>query len=198
MSNSQLIPPPSIDTYTPGGSKPKFIMILLGIGLFIAGFCQIWHPVEMVLFGKKVRAEVVAVVKTKEGLPDVALTDPAQLEAQLEPNDRSYIFWNLFQFRTETGHSVEVRAPVGSVAKPLYPLIDADGLPSADLIYYDQNAPEVVTFPLIASTWFEPGALMVIGAFCAAIGSVLLYWAKTPICLPKLPSTRRENDIESP
>jgi len=179
--------PVSAGTYTPGYAWPKRFMILLGLALFALGFWQLRTPLGLLAFGTRVTGEVVSVVKTKPGLPDVVFHDEAGLRAGLETRDRSFVFWNEFRFETADGHSITVRTPVGSQLKPLYPLIDADGLPSTDTIYYDPKHPDVVAFPDILSVWFAPGALAFIGFLAMLIGAVLLYWSDKPIELPHLP-----------
>jgi len=82
---------------------------------------------------------------------------------------------------------VKVRAPVGSQLKPLYTLLDSDGLPTTDLIFYDPAHPDTVVFPFIISTWFAPGVLVIIGLAYIMIGSVLYHWAGKPIKLPHIP-----------
>ncbi|MBW8777538.1 MAG: hypothetical protein JF596_21875, partial [Stenotrophomonas sp.] len=99
---------------------------------------------------------------------------------------RSYTFWNEFNFRTREGHTVEVRASVGSQVKPLYPLTDDDGLPTTDWVCYDPADPEHALFPLIISVWLAPCALILAGLTCAIIGAVLLFWADKPIELPNV------------
>jgi len=174
-------------TYTPGHAKPKLLMVFLGVVVAVLGFIDLWTPMRLVVFGARAKAEAVSVLKTKAGLPDIALTDDVQVQANLEPRDRSYIFWNEFRFQTADGRTMDVRAPVGSQLKPLYPLLDADGLPTTDLLYYDPAHPETVAFPMIISTWFAPGVLIIVGLGCAVIGAFLLYWANKPIELPHIP-----------
>lgn len=171
-------------TYTPGYVVMKVIMIGLGLGAFSLGLAHLWTPLRLLASGERTVAEAVSVTKIKPGVPDVILTDDVQIQAGLEPRDRSYVFWNEFKFRTTDGRVVDVRAPVGSQVHPLYPLVNDDGLPTTDVIYYDPARPQVVVFPLIISTWFAAGALMVGGLAAMVIGAVLLYWAKKPIELP--------------
>jgi hypothetical protein len=174
-------------TYTPGLARLKALMILFGLILFLFGVWQLRTPFRLLAFGERTEAEATVVIKTKEGLPDLVLHDDAQIQANLETRDRSYFFWNEFSFHTADGRMVNVRATVGSQLKPLYPLLDTDGLPTTDLIYYDPKHPETVVFPDIISTWFAPGALIFIGFLATLIGSFLLYWANKPIELPHLP-----------
>jgi hypothetical protein len=174
-------------TYTPGYAWPKRLMLLLGLTLVALGLWQLRGPLWLLAFGTRATAETIDVVKTKPGLPDLVLHDDAQLQAGLEARDRSYVFWNEFRFTTADGRAITVRAPVGSSLKPVYPLLDSDGLPSTALIAYAPGRPDAVLFPTLISTWFAPGALVVIGLLATLIGAVLLYWSDQPIALPHLP-----------
>ncbi len=173
-------------TYTPGYAWPKRLMIVFGALLFALGFWQLRTPLWLFAFGTRATAEAVDVVKTKPGLPDLVLRADTQVQAALEAHDRSYVFWNDFRFAGADGRPVVVRAPVGSLLKPLYPLVDEDGLPTTDILWYDPSHPDVVAFPRIISVWFAPGALLFVGFLAMLIGSVLLYWAEKPIVLPHL------------
>jgi hypothetical protein len=174
-------------TYTPGYAPQKFFVIVFGLILLGLGVAQLWTPFRLFAFGKRTDAEAVCVIKSKPGLPDQILNNDLQIQASLEPRDRSYIFWNQFRFQTDSGGIVNVRAPIGSQLKPLYTLRDADGLPTSDTIYYDSSHPEIVLFPNLIGVWFVPGFLATIGILCAIIGSFLFYWADKPIELPHLP-----------
>lgn len=176
----------SPSTYTPGYAWPKRLMILFGALLFLIGFWQLRTPLWLLLFGSHATAEAVDVIKSKPGLPDLVLATDAKVQASLETRDRSYIFWNDFRFTTSDGRSITVRTPAGSLLKPLYPLLDDDGLPTTDVVWYDPARPETATFPRIISVWFAPGAQVLIGLLAMLIGSVLLYWADKPIVLPHL------------
>lgn len=190
MNSTQSMQPdaplPVKTHYTPGYAGAKIIMICLGVVLFVLGLTQLWTPLRLVAFGNRATAEATLVIKTKKGSPDVILRDDVQIQANLERRDRTHVFWNEFSFHLPDGRIVNVRANVGSQLKPLYPLINDDGLPSTDLVYYDPNHPESVVFPLIISTWFAAGAMAIGGLLMVFIGSVLLYWAKQPIELPHL------------
>jgi len=177
---------PSPGTYTPGYIGAKRLMVVFGLLVFALGFWQLRTPLWLLVFGTRATAEAVDVVKTKTGLPDLVLNTNAQLQAALEIHDRSYIFWNDFQFEAGNARSIVVRAPAGSLLKPLYPLLDEDGLPTTDLVWFDPAHPEIATFPRMISVWFAPGTLLFIGFLAMLIGSVLLYWADKPIVLPHL------------
>ena len=172
--------------YTPGYSKFKALMVVWGLILFGFGLWQLAGPLKLLIFGARAEAEAVSVIKTKTGLPDVVLKDDLQIQANLEPRDRSYVFWNEFDFRTKDDREISVRAPVGSQGGPLYPLLDSDGLPTNDLVYYDPTNPSKVVFPWIVSTWFIPGMLTLIGLIGMLIGSTLFYWSSRPIEAPDI------------
>lgn len=176
----------SSGTYTPGFARCKMLMIAYGLLLMTAGFSQLWTPLRLLTFGVPAHAEATRVIKSKGGLPDVILTTDAKIQSQLEPRDRSYLFWNEFKFQTAQGQTIQVRAPIASLLKPLFALNDSDGLPTTNLVYYDRSNPASVTFPCIASTWFGPGVVFVIGLVGVLIGSTLLYWANKPIELPHI------------
>jgi hypothetical protein len=165
------------------------LMIVFGFTFFSFGLWQLRTPLWLLVFGDHATAEATDVVKIKAGLPDLILHSDAEIQANLETRDRSYVFWNDFTFRTPEGATVKVRAPVGSQLKPLYPLFDSDGLPTTDPVYYDPRRPELVVFPDIISTWFAPGLLIFAGLLTALIGSFLYYWAEKTIELPHVPTS---------
>ncbi|HEX2100047.1 MAG TPA: hypothetical protein VHF69_05265 [Candidatus Synoicihabitans sp.] len=180
------VPRRSAGSYTPGYTGAKRALLLAGLVLAALGASQLWTPVRLTLFGDPALAEAVRVIKEKPGAPPLVLSDDAQVRAHLELRDRSFVFWNEFRFTTADGKTVEVRAAVGSQLQPLYWLTDADGLPTTDLVYYDPARPERVVFPTTISTWLAPGMLLVLGLGAAAIGAMLLYWARRPIRWPDL------------
>lgn len=163
-------------------------MAFLGLVLFTLGMTQLWTPLRLELFGLHSTAEATRVFKTKGGLPDLVMTNDLQIEAAQETRDRSYVFWNEFGFQTALGDNVVVRCPIGSQLKPLYPLIDDEGLPTTVPVSYDPHNPQIVTFPTVFSTWFAPAVLVVMGLLCASLGICLFYWANKPIELPHIPS----------
>jgi hypothetical protein len=195
MSASQYSTPA---TYTPGYIWPKRLMIAFGSLLVALGLWQLRSPLWLLAFGTRTTAVAVDVVKTKPGLPDLVLHTEAQLQAALETHDRSYIFWNDFRFDAGHDRSAVVRAPVGSALKPLYNLLDDDGLATTDVIWFDPAHPEIATFPRIISVWFAPGALVFIGFLATLIGSVLLYWSDKPIALPHLAEDSAPSEAAEP
>jgi hypothetical protein len=178
--------------YTPGHARRKLLMVFLGVAMCLFGLFEIWTPLRLLVFGMRTTAEATRVIKTKEGMPDLVLTDDVQIKEKQEARDRSYVFWNEFRFQTVDGRDIVVRSPIGSQLKPLYSLIDEDGLPTEVLVCYDPHRPGVVAFPTIFSTWFAPGALIVIGGMCALIGLFLFAWAHKPISLPRIAAASSE------
>ena len=134
-------------------------------------------------------AEATRVIKSKPGLPDLILNDDARILAQQETQDHSSTFWNEFRFQNAGSREIAVRSPVGSQLKPLYPLVDEDGLPTVLPVWFDPQHPEIVAFPTIFSTWLAPGVLVILGLGIAVIGSILLYWANRPVELPHIPAS---------
>jgi len=179
-------------TYTPGYARQKALVLVFGLILLVLGAWQLWTPLRLMAFGVRTQAEATDVVKAKAGLPDLVLKDNAQVLANQETRDRTYTFWNDFSFHTADGRLMSVRTTVGSQLKPIYPLLDSDGLATTDTIYYDATHPEIVVFPGIISSWFAPGMLVFVGLLSIVIGSVLLYWANKPIELPHIPSPAKE------
>jgi hypothetical protein len=174
-------------TYIPGYANQKRAMLLGGLLVMAVGCWQLWVPLRLVLFGTRATAEVVRLVKEKTGVAPVVVTDDAHLLAQLEPRDRSFVFWNEFRFIAADGSVHEFRSGIGSQLKPLYSLTDADGLPTTEVVYYDRARPDQVVLPLSISTWLAPGVLLLFGFGGAIIAAVLLYWADKPIELPQFP-----------
>jgi hypothetical protein len=163
-------------------------MIFFGLVLLLLGLGQLYTPLRLMVFGQRATAEAIAVIKSKQGQPDLVLTNELQVQRKIEAHDRAYIFWTLFSYHTSDGRTVEVRSPIGSKLKPLYPLLDTDGLPTTDLLYYDPRNPGSVVFPLTVSTWFAEGVFVIAGLLCLFIGIVLTYWADKPIELPHIPT----------
>jgi len=179
---------PAPSYYTPGYARRKFLMIVYGCLLVAVGISQMWTPGKLLFFGARATAEATRVIKAKSGVPEMILINDAEIRAKQETQDRSSTFWNEFRFQDAGGREIVVRAPVGSQLKPLYPLIDEDGLPTTLPVHYNPSHPEIVSFPSIFSTWFAPGLLVFVGLGAMLIGSVLFYWANKPIELPHLDS----------
>jgi hypothetical protein len=180
---------PGGPTYTPGLRTPKRIMLIVGVLLLVFGGSQLWTPLFLTLNGARAKAEATRVVKEKAGFAPIIITTDAELRAQLEPRDRSFIFWNEFEFTTAEGKKIAVRANTGSQLKPLYPLTGPDGLPTTDLVCYDPSSPERAIFPLVISTWLAAVIIFAAGLATAIIGGAMLYWANKPIELPRVASS---------
>jgi hypothetical protein len=197
-SNGAETKPSSPGFYVPGNARRKLFMAFLGLLLFALGMEQLWTPLRLELFGLHSTAEATRVFKTREGLPDLIMTNDVQVEAAQEASDRSYFFWNEFSFQTALGHDVVVRCPIGSQLKPLYPLIDDEGLPTTVPVAYDPRHPQSVIFPTIFSTWFAPAVLIVMGLICTALGLGMAYWANKPIELPHIPTLAETQGPSAP
>lgn len=174
-------------TYTPGHAGAKLAFCLAGLVLLTLGIASAWTPLRLVWTGQRARVEAVRVVKEKDGLPPVVLTDDAKVRAALEPGNRSYVFWNEFTLRGPNGRTIDLRLPVGSHLKPLYALVDDDGLPTTQIVFFDPADPSRAVFPFVVSTWLISGQLIAVGAIAALFGGVLRWWAPRPIVLPHVP-----------
>jgi hypothetical protein len=159
-------------------------MIALGLVFFVYGLSQLWEPLFLLLGGTGTTAEVTRVIKTKNGLPDQVFYDDLHLNAAQEKKDRSYIFWNEFHFTAADGVDDIERLSIGSQLKPLYSMLDADGLPTTVHIYYDAQDPSKICIPTVLSTWFAPGMITFLGLVCATFGLILLYWSNRRIEIP--------------
>jgi len=179
---------PTPPYYTPAYALPKLLMTLLGLALIGFALTQLGTPLNLLCRGTPTMAEATRVIKSKEGLPDVILADDVQIRSAQEIRDRSYLFSNEFRFRTTQGRDMVVMLPTREQLKPLFPLVDEDGMPTTVRIYYDPQKPDHVLFPLVFSTWFIPGMIVFLGMVCTTIGGTLLYWANKPIALPHLPT----------
>lgn len=184
--------------YTPGHAKRKLLVIAFGCALFIAGLFEMRTPLHLWLSGGRAVSEAFRVIKTKPGTPNVILANDLEIRQKQEKRDRSYTFWNEFRFKTQDGRDMIVRCPVGSKMKPLYPLIDEDGLPSSLTVWYNVKHPGIVAFPAIFSTWFAPASLAILGLAFVVIGGFLFYWSNKPIELPRLTPVREEALVAAP
>ncbi|MFT3784196.1 MAG: hypothetical protein QM790_19480 [Nibricoccus sp.] len=187
---------PANVTYTPRYVTHKRVLLLVTLSIFSFGVFQIWTPLRLTLFGLRAKAEAVRVVKEKVGFPPIVLIDDAQIRTQLEPRDRSYVFWNEFRFQAADGQTISVRANVGSQLKPMYPLTDADGLPTINIVCYDADCPTIVIFPFSFSTWLAPAVLLVVGLVGSVISAMLLYWANKPIEVPLIATSAETTPLE--
>lgn len=179
MAADEAVSPAS--HYTPRHAKRKFGMAILGLFVLAYGWSELWPPLSLVLAGHQAWGEATRVIKTKPGLPDQILTDDLEVNAAEETHDRSYIFWNEFKFTTADNQQHIVRFAIGSQLKPLFPLLDEDGLPTTVRIYYDPNDAGKICIPIVFSTWFAPGLITFMGVICFLCGCMILYHAHDKI-----------------
>lgn len=172
--------------YVPGYAGWKLALCACGIVLWGVGLFELWPPLRLVLFGRHAQAIAKCVVKTKPGQSDLVLLDDAQVQAHLETRDNTYTFWNVFSFDTGDGRTVDVRDNVGSRLKPLYPLVDSEGLRTTATVCYDVGKPQAAVFPTEMSTWLSAAVLALAGFACTVICAILYYWADKPIELPEV------------
>jgi len=180
--------PEAFKNYTPGFFWAKVGMIGFGAMLLAVAILSVGPDLRLILFGGRTQAEASRVIKQKIGGREQVLTTDAEVRAAEERQDRSYVFWNEYQFQLPDGKRVNFRAPAGSQLKPANYLLDQDGLPTTVTVCYDPAQPEHATLPAEYSTWFVPGALGVFGLLGMFTGSVLLYYARKRIALPVLPN----------
>ena len=172
--------------YVPGYATWKLALSVCGLIVFCLGCSQLWPPLRLVLFGQRAEAVATRIITTKPGSPDVTVSDDQRESVQRGPQHDDSIFWNEFSFLTAAGRSITVRDNVGSRLRPLYPLVDADGLPTTALVCYDARRPATAVFPGEFSTWLVPLGLALVGLACAVISAVLLSWAGKPIEMPEI------------
>jgi len=181
MSKANLVAVALETHYTPQHIRRKIGVVVLGLFILAYGWSQIWPPLSLWLGGNEAYAEATRVIKTKPGLPDQIFTEEIALKAAEEEYDRSYVFWNEFYFVTADHKDQIVRFDIGSQLKPLFPLLDEDGLPTTVQIYYDPSDPSRICIPIVFSTWFAPGLITFMGAVCILFGCLILYWARHKI-----------------
>ena len=173
-------------TYTPGYVPHKIGMVLICLLVLALGVAGLFPALQLVMFGQRADAEVTAIVRTQEGRPDLTLTRDADWKPAEEQRDRSSVFWDIYRFTPPGAAAVTFRGPVGSLFRPLQSLLDADGLPTVVLIYYDPKNPQRVLLPLELSTWFFPATVTFFGFLGTGTGLLLLYYARKPIVLPHI------------
>jgi hypothetical protein len=164
--------------YTPDHVKRKVGMVIFGLFVFAYGWSELWPPLSLVLAGDHALGEATRVIRTKAGLPDQIFTEDLALNAAEKKQDRSYVFWNEFHFVTADHKDYIIIFNIGSRLKPLFPLLDDDGLPTTVNVYYDPKEPRRICIPIVFSTWFAPGFITFMGAACICFGCLILYWAR--------------------
>ena len=175
---------PGERVYVPGYAGWKLALCACGVAAFCFGSWLLWPPLHLLIFGRHSQAVALYVVETKAGRPDLVLHNDADIQAHLGTQDDSGIFWNEFSLTADDGSVITVRDNVGSRLRPLYPLVDTEGLPTTATVCYDPRQPRSVIFPGEISTWLMPAVLTLAGLACAVISATLFYWANKPIELP--------------
>ncbi len=170
--------------YTPGYVPHKVFMLSCGLLLVTAALVEGFPALKLGLVGRTTQATAVDVVKERPGAEPLVLTTNAQIMDAQERIERSYVFWNRFQYLDEAGQLHRFRSPVGMQLKPAYNILDKEGLPTSVTIWYDPAKPDHVVLPLQISTWFVSGLLFIFGVITTAFACLLLYFARKPIALP--------------
>ncbi len=173
-------------TYTPSYVPHKIGMLLVCLLLLALGGTKLFPALQLVIFGQRTTAEVVAIIKTQEARPDQKLNRDADWKLAEDNRDRSSVFWDEYRFTPAGGTPMVFRGPVGSLFRPPQPLLDADGLPTVVTVCYDPNNPERVQLPLELSTWFFPATITFFGFLGTGVTLLLLYFARKPIVLPHI------------
>jgi Na+/melibiose symporter-like transporter len=177
----------SYGTYTPGYFWPKLGVMLVGCGLLVYAGHELWTPARLLLTGRRTQAEAVRVIKSR-GAETLSFTDDTLARAAEEKRDRTWRFFTEFQFLTENHHEQKVLLPFAQRLKPLFSLLDEDGLPSPAMVWYDPARPQTVVFPATFATWFVPLMITLFGLFNTYIGAMMAWHANRPIELPPPPA----------
>ena len=174
------------ETHVPGYVPQKIFMICAGLAMFSFGMVKMGPDLMLLATGKSATAIATKVVKERIGGSATNLSSDAAVMEARERFDRTFIFWNYFQFETAEGRMQEFRFPTGKQLEPEYPLLDQDGLPTTVTVFYDPGNPDRVVIPGHFSTWFLSGLLVFFGILVTIFGAILLYHARRPIELPVL------------
>ena len=170
-------------TYVPGYYWQKATMIAFGVAILGVGFAWIWGPASLLITGKRVQAETSAIIAVAPDAEERYFTNDLEVSQITSQKSHALVFWNDFRFLADN-QVVTVRSPVGNRVRPLFPLLDADGLPTIVTLFYDPQNPSHTVIPSLYSIWFLPGILLLIGTFLVVVGSILLANARRPIVLP--------------
>lgn len=170
--------------YTPGCIPQKIFMLGCGVVLIVAGLVEGLPAIKLGLRGNTTQATAVDVIKERPGGEPIALTTNAEIMNAEERIDRSFVFWNRFEYLDDAGKIHQFRAPVGMQLKPAFKILDEEGLPTAVTVWYNPKDPDQVVIPFLISTWFISGLLFIFGLITAIFACLLLYYARKPIALP--------------
>jgi Na+/melibiose symporter-like transporter len=184
--------------YVPGHLWPKLGMAALGMALLGFSSVNLVPAFKLMLFGERAQVEAVRVVKQKIDGDSVAFTTDAEVLANIEKRDRSYVFWNEYHFTDKSGKDISFRAPAGSQLKPAHNLFDTDGLPYVATIYYNPKNSRQVVLPGEFSTWFMPGILAVFGLLGTIVGLILAWNANKPIAVPHIAPAPSNGETSRP
>ena len=180
MSNNH----PNHVIYVPGYVPQKFLMLAIGVLILVAGLTELVPNLTLMATGTWTEARAVEVVKTKTGLPDKVLASDREIDAALEPTDRSYLFWNVFNVELTGGETAPVRLPTAAISKPIFPIIDSEGMPTILRVVYSGPRAERIVFPTVMDTWVFPALTALIGALTVGGATLLLVNARKGIEMP--------------
>jgi hypothetical protein len=183
-----------VENYLPGYVPHKVLMVLGGLTMVTFGMVEMGPRLQLLITGESATALASKVVKERVGGSATELASDADILAAKERFDRSYVFWNYFQFETTNGEIVEFRVDTGKQLEPVYPIRDANGLPTAVLVRYDPENPSDAFIPANFSTWFISGLLVLFGGLGTFFGAVMLYYARKPIAMPVILSNEKAVD----
>ncbi|MGC9451346.1 MAG: MFS transporter [Oceanipulchritudo sp.] len=175
--------------YKPGYLPQKILMTLGGLAMVTFGMVEMGPKLQLLLTGESATAVASKVVKERIGGMATNLTSDAELLEAKERFDRSYIFWNHFQFEDTAGELVEFRLKIGKQLAPAYSIRDEDGLPTTVRIFYNPDNPEEAIIPGDISIWFLSGLFVLFGGIGATFGGILVYHARKPIAMPVILSS---------
>jgi hypothetical protein len=153
------------------------------------GMVEMGPKLQLLLTGESATAVASKVVKERIGGMATNLTSDAELLEAKERFDRSYIFWNHFQFEDTAGELVEFRLKIGKQLAPAYSIRDEDGLPTTVRVFYNPDNPEEAIIPGDISIWFLSGLFVLFGGIGATFGGILVYHARKPIAMPVILSS---------
>ena len=182
--------------YVPGRGMAKLGLAVLGVALVLASMQKLGPLAKLAFLGGHVRGEAVAIVQVDPaGTEKTYTTDDAVADAaKVAKDSRDFrsVFWPVYRFTTEDGKQLDVRSPLGQHVpmgdrhKPIQPLRDQDGLPTAVTIWYDPANPKNIALPAEFGTWFMPGMLVLFGVIAIIMGLTLWRHANDEIEMPDL------------
>lgn len=191
MSNNN----PTHVHYVPGHVPQKLLMLAFGVVILVVGLTDVVPNLAILATGTWSEARAVEVVKTKAGLPDRVLANDQEIDAALEPTDRSYLFWNVFHIGLPSGETVSVRLPTSSISKPIFPIIDSEGMPTILPVVYSEPRAGCIVFPTVMDTWVFPSLAVLIGTLTVCVATLLFVNARKGIEMPIVHSVHSEQAV---